>query len=67
MGGAGDTHMREQKCIQSLARKPEGNRSLGKERGITEVTTDWIDVAQDRDQWRGLVQTSHEILEAIRA
>jgi hypothetical protein len=49
--------------------KPEGRRSLGKPRQIwvdnvemdlTEVEwvgMDWIDLAQNRDQWRALVNT----------
>jgi hypothetical protein len=52
-----------------LVGKPEGKRSLGRPRrrrvgnikmdlretGWDEV--DWIDMAQDRDQWRALVNT----------
>jgi hypothetical protein len=49
--------------------KPEGNRPLGKRRRrwvdnikmdlseIVCVGMDWIDIAQDRDQWRALVNT----------
>jgi hypothetical protein len=52
-----------------LVRKPEGKRPLGKSRhrcednikiylGETERGgIDWIDVAQDRDQWMALVNT----------
>jgi hypothetical protein len=47
-----------------LARKPEGKTPLGRpkrrwvdfsERGWGGM--DWIDVAQDRDQWRAVVST----------
>jgi hypothetical protein len=53
-----------------LVRKPEGKRSLGKPRrrwvdniemDIREIGwggMDWIDPAQDRDQWRALVNTA---------
>jgi hypothetical protein len=49
--------------------KPEGKRPLGRPRrrwedniimGLREIGwggTDWIDLAQDRDQWRALVKT----------
>jgi hypothetical protein len=50
-------------------RKPEGKRPLGRPRrrwednikmGIREIgwgVMEWIDLAQDRDQWRALVNT----------
>jgi hypothetical protein len=52
-----------------LVRKTEGKRPLGrpKRRWVDNITMDlkeigwdgmdWIDLAQDRDQWRGLVNT----------
>jgi hypothetical protein len=47
-----------------LVGKPEGNRPLGRSRcrwddnikmDLQEVGGDWIDVVQDRDRWRALV------------
>jgi hypothetical protein len=52
-----------------LVEKPEGKRPLGRPRrrwvdnikiDLTEIGwdgMDWIDLAQDRDQWRALVNT----------
>jgi hypothetical protein len=52
-----------------LVGKPEGNRPLGRPRcrwvdnikidirGIVWDGMDWIDLAQDRDQWKDLVDT----------
>jgi hypothetical protein len=52
-----------------LGEKPEGKRPIGKPRrrwvGNTKIDLreigwdgiDWIDLAQDRDQWRALVNT----------
>jgi hypothetical protein len=52
-----------------LVRKPEGKRPLGRPRRRWEVNItmdlrernecmDWIDLAEDRDQWRALVNTA---------
>jgi hypothetical protein len=47
-----------------LVGKPEGKRSLGRPRSrwvdnikidLREIGLDWIELAQDRDQWRALV------------
>jgi hypothetical protein len=58
--------------------KPEGKRPLGKPRrrwvnnikmDIREIVwdgVDWIDVAQDRDQWRALVKNCDETLGSIK-
>jgi hypothetical protein len=52
-----------------LVRKPEGKRPLGKPRHRWQDTIkinlqevgggggDWMELAQDRDRWRGLVST----------
>jgi hypothetical protein len=52
-----------------LVGKPEGKRPLGRQRrrwvenikmDLTEIgwdDVDWIELAQDRDQWRALVNT----------
>jgi hypothetical protein len=56
-----------------LVGKSEGNRPLGRPRrrsveyikmnltGIGRDGMDWIDLAQDRDQWRALVNTMMNI------
>jgi hypothetical protein len=61
--------IRENKACRILVGKPEGKRPLGRPRrrwednskmDLTEIGwdgMDWIDVAQDRDQWRALVNT----------
>jgi hypothetical protein len=56
-------------AYRDLVGKPEGKRPLGRPRrrwedniriDLREIGwggVDWIDLAQDRDQWRGLVNT----------
>jgi hypothetical protein len=56
-------------AFRILVRKPEGKRPLGRQRrrwvdnikiDLREIGwdgMDWIDVAEDRDQWRALVNT----------
>jgi hypothetical protein len=63
------THRRGKECLQGLIGKPEGKRLLGRPRcrwengirmGLREIgwgSIDWIQLAQDRDQWRALVNT----------
>jgi hypothetical protein len=42
-----------------LVGRPEGKRPLGRPRRkwVDNIRMDWIDLAQDRDQWRALVNT----------
>ena len=67
MGGAFST-MRERRGVyRVLVGKPEGKRPLGRPSGKWEYNIkldlkevgwagmDWIDLAQDRDRWRALV------------
>ena len=62
MGGACSTYGGGTGAYRVLVEKPEGKRPIGRLRhrreynikmGIEEV--DWIDLAQDRDRWRALV------------
>jgi hypothetical protein len=66
MSGAGHVAgMGEKKnAYRILVGKPEGKRSLGRPRrrwvDLREIGwygVNWIDMAQDRDQWRALVNT----------
>jgi hypothetical protein len=59
----------EEECIEDIVGKPEGKRPLGRPRrrwvdnikmdlrDIKWDGMDWIDLAQDRDQWRNLMNT----------
>jgi hypothetical protein len=69
MGTACSTNGERRNAYRILVRKPEGKRSLGRSRrrlpdsikiDLREIgwdDMDWIDLAQDRDQWRALVYT----------
>jgi hypothetical protein len=69
MGGACSTNGEKMNAYKILVRKPEGKRPLGRPRRRWEDNIkmdlkeigwggiDWIDLAQDRDQWRALVNT----------
>jgi hypothetical protein len=69
IGRAYSTHGEEARCIPDFVGKPEGKRPLGRPRRRWEYNirmalreigwgdVDWIDLAQDRDQWRALVNT----------
>jgi hypothetical protein len=68
MGRACRTNVDKRNVYRILVGKPEGKRPLGRPR-LTWVGNikiylkigwegmDWIDLAQDRDQWRALVNT----------
>jgi hypothetical protein len=59
----------EEKCVQNINRKSEGKRPLMRPRRKREGNiktdlretswggVDWIQLAQDRDQWQALVNT----------
>jgi hypothetical protein len=63
------THGRGEECVQDLMGKPEGKRPLGRPRrrwedgvrmDLREIgwrSVDWIQLAQDRDRWRAVVNT----------
>jgi len=67
MGGACSVYGRKERHIQSFGGKPEVNRPLGRPRRRWEdnIKMDlqgvgcrgmyWIELAQDRDRWRALV------------
>jgi hypothetical protein len=67
MGRACSTNGGEEESYRILVGKPEANRPTGKSRHrwVDNIKIylretgwdgmDWIDVAQDRDQWRALV------------
>jgi hypothetical protein len=66
-GGACSTYRGQQRCIKGFGGKPEGNRPLGRPKrrwddnikiDLQEVRCkgmDLIDLAQERDRWRALV------------
>jgi hypothetical protein len=69
MGRARSTNGEKRNAYRILVGKPEGKRPLGKPRrkwvdnikmNFREIRWDdmyWIDLAQDRDRWRALVNT----------
>jgi hypothetical protein len=69
MGGACSTNGEKRNLCRIMVRKPERKRPLGRPRRRLEDNIkmdlreiglsgmDWIDVVQDRDQWRELVNT----------
>jgi hypothetical protein len=48
-----------EECSRILVGKPERKRLLGRQRRrwVNIIKMDWIDLAQDRDQWRALMNT----------
>ena len=70
MGGAWCGYGGEKRRVQVLVRNPEGKRPLGRPRRRWEDnikmdhpevgcgSMDWIDVAQDRNRWRVLVNAA---------
>jgi hypothetical protein len=69
MGRAGSTNGEKRNAYRLWVGKPEGKRPLGRPgrrwvdnikmdlREIEWDGTDWIDLAQNRDQWRAFVST----------
>jgi hypothetical protein len=69
MGRACSTNGAKRNAYRIFAGKPEGKRPLGRPRrrwennfkmDLREIGwdgMDWIDLAQDRDQWRALMNT----------
>jgi hypothetical protein len=69
MGGACSTNGEKRNAYRILVGKPEGKRLLERPRRRCEDNIkmdlrkigwrgiDWIDLAQDRDEWRALVNT----------
>jgi hypothetical protein len=69
MGRACGTNGDDENAYRILVGKPEGKRPLRRPRrrwvdnvkidlrGIGWAGVEWIDLAQDRDQWRALVNT----------
>jgi hypothetical protein len=58
--------MGETNAYRIMVGKPEGKRPLGRPRhswkvnikmDLRDIGWDWIDLVQDRDQWRALVNT----------
>jgi hypothetical protein len=48
-------HGGKRNAYRVLVGKPEGSRLLGRPREIEWGGMDWINLAQNRDQWRALV------------
>jgi hypothetical protein len=69
MGAASSTNREKRNACRLLVGKPEGRRPLGRPRrrlldnirmDFVEVgwgDVDWIDLTQDRDRWRALVNS----------
>jgi hypothetical protein len=69
MGGACSTNGKKRNAYRILAGTPEGKKPLGtpRRRWVDNIKmdlrkigwdgVDWMDMAQDRDKWRALVNT----------
>jgi hypothetical protein len=78
MGRVCSTNEEKKNACRILVEKPEGNRPLGrlKRRWMDNINMDlgeigwdgmdWIHLAQDRDQWRALVNTVNELSGSIQ-
>jgi hypothetical protein len=64
MGGACSTHVGDEKCVQIFWLESLKGRGLSEDLGVDKrilkwvlrrQDVDWIDLAQNRDQWRALV------------
>jgi hypothetical protein len=74
MGRIRSTNGEKRNAYRTLVGKPEGKRPLGRPKirrvdnikiDLREIGwggVDWIDLAQDRDQWRALVNTIMDLL-----
>jgi hypothetical protein len=74
MGRACSTNGETRTACRILVEKPEGKRPLGRQRrswvdnikmDLREIRRDgmdWIDLAQDRDQWRAFMNTMMNLL-----
>jgi hypothetical protein len=67
MGRACSTNWEKRNAYRILVGKPEGKRPQGRPRHrwvreIELVGMDWIDLAEDRDQWKALVNTVMNLL-----
>jgi hypothetical protein len=70
VGGTCGTHGKGEEYVMVLMGEPEGKRPLGRPRrrcedgirmDLREIgwgSVDWIQLAQDRDRWRALVNTA---------
>jgi len=79
MGGACSMYGGEESCIQVLVGKPEGQTLLGRPRrrwednikmDLQEVgcgVMDWMELAQDRDGWRALMNVVMNLRDPYKA